>query len=303
MIALLGPVPYLVHHRGITHSVLLMPLWAWLLAVAFAWLGRRRFAWTAYYGVCLLALGIHILGDLITSYGTQVLAPFSTWAPGLDTTFIIDPWFSGILLTGLVLSWYVRPRLVAAGTLALITGVVLLQHTQYREARDVARAYAMDNGIRADRIVVLPQPLSWFNWKAVIVSGETYRQAGFNLLTDRPREDRGADQSWLTRLRAEYQPVEHARWTRHRQFGDGGQDPLARAVWSHKEFAFYRRFARLPVVNGVETVDEELCVWFHDLRFEVMDRASPFRFGMCRPRDGDGDWTLYRLSGDGRQLL
>ncbi|MEX0732418.1 MAG: metal-dependent hydrolase [Aquisalimonadaceae bacterium] len=303
VIALFGPVAYLTHHRGESHSLLLMPIWAGLLALAFAWVGGRRLSWKAYYGVCFMALGIHILGDLITSYGTQILAPVSTWAPGLNSTFIIDPWFSAILLGGLLLSVHRRSRAVAACTLLVIVAVVALQYSQYRKAVAVGEAYAAERGISADLVQAYPQPLSWFNWKLVVVAGEIYHQTRVNLLAGQPRPAPADDAAWLKRLRADYQPVDHARWTRHRRFGDGGQDPLARAVWAEGDFAFYRRFAALPLVYGVETLDDDLCVWFYDLRFTVMDITPPFRFGMCRPETHDGGWRLHRLGAGGRQAL
>ena len=40
----------------------------------------------------------HIASDLITVYGTQVLAPLSSLRASIGTTFIIDPWFTLVVL-------------------------------------------------------------------------------------------------------------------------------------------------------------------------------------------------------------
>src|SRR5881394_4146614 len=99
-----GPVEYLLNHRGVTHSLLLMPAWAigvaWLLAKVL----REPGGWRALYVVCVAAIALHIAGDLITNYGTMILAPFSDWRPGIGTTFIIDLWFSGTIVAGLIAS-------------------------------------------------------------------------------------------------------------------------------------------------------------------------------------------------------
>src|SRR5258708_2299182 len=83
-----------MNHRGVTHSLILLPLWslgvAWLLAK----LLREPAGWRALYGITALSIGAHIAGDVITSYGTMVLAPLSDWRAGIGTTFIIDLWFS-----------------------------------------------------------------------------------------------------------------------------------------------------------------------------------------------------------------
>ena len=77
-----------------------MPLWAVPLAWILAKILREPGGWKALYGVSVLAIGTHIAGDWITSFGTMVLAPLSDWRAGIGTTFIIDLWFSGIILAG-----------------------------------------------------------------------------------------------------------------------------------------------------------------------------------------------------------
>ncbi len=104
VISYAGPVAYLEHHRGVTHSVLLLPLWALLLSWLLAKILREPRGWRALYGITALSLAAHIVGDIITSFGTIVFAPFSDWRAAIGTTFIIDLWFSGIIVAGLALS-------------------------------------------------------------------------------------------------------------------------------------------------------------------------------------------------------
>src|SRR3954471_17519323 len=116
-----GPVAYLENHRGATHSLILLPLWALALSWLLARILREPGGWRALYGVTAMAIGLHIAGDLITSYGTMVLAPFSDWRVGIGTTFIIDLWFSGIIVVGLIASAIARRvRWPAVGALAVL---------------------------------------------------------------------------------------------------------------------------------------------------------------------------------------
>nr|WP_301289090.1 metal-dependent hydrolase [Natronocella acetinitrilica] len=297
LVNLAGPVAYLEQHRGPTHSLLLTPLWALVLALGFSLIRKRRFHWSAYFGVCLLALCIHIVGDLITSYGTQILAPLSNWSPGWNTTFIIDPYLSGILLVGFLLSLYWRPRTSAALTLAAATALVGYQATQNRAAMDIARAYADDAGLAVERIAVYPQPFSPWNWKLAISEAEAHHLARISLRRSSPWPDPGEDAAWWRQILASYQPVQAPVWTRHSQFGSGREDALAREVWSHEAFDFYRWFADLPALRTVDDHPERgTCVWFGDLRFQLEGLTPPFVFGMCR-RLVDEDWTLYRMRG------
>ena len=75
----LGPVEYIAQHRGVTHSLLLLPLWALPLSWLLAKILREPRGWRALYGVAAMSIGLHIAGDVITGYGTMVFAPFSDW--------------------------------------------------------------------------------------------------------------------------------------------------------------------------------------------------------------------------------
>ncbi|WP_139209245.1 metal-dependent hydrolase [Aquisalimonas asiatica] len=297
---LFGHVTYLENHRGITHSLLLMPLWAWLLAALCAVALGRRYTWRAYYGVILLGIFIHILGDLITSYGTQILAPFSNWAPGFNTTFIIDPWFSGVLLAGLVASLYWRPRVGAALGLAAVTALVLFQYTQYRTAVGVADGWARAQGYSQYTAEAYPQPWSAFNWKLVVDHGDVYDMARVNLRRDTVPADPGDDAGLLRRLWAAYPPVEDAVWERFARFGDETVEPLAREVWAQDEMAFFHWFASYPALRQVDQRNGDQCVVFEDLRFRLEGMDSPFRYGMCRGSADDG-WALYRMLDNGER--
>src|SRR5215210_3147697 len=129
-----SPLSYIHYHRGITHSLILLPMWAALLAVIFAviWKGKPR--WPAYFGISAIAIGSHILTDWITSFGTMVFAPFSDARYAIGTTFIIDLWFTGIILLGLLasLAWRESSRPAAVGLTVLAAYVgcqwLLQQH-------------------------------------------------------------------------------------------------------------------------------------------------------------------------------
>src|SRR5438874_11451929 len=71
VVAVVGPVAYLLNHRRVTHSLLLLPLWALGVAWVMAKLVREPGGWRAPYGLCVAALGLHVAGDVVTSYGTM----------------------------------------------------------------------------------------------------------------------------------------------------------------------------------------------------------------------------------------
>src|SRR5205085_6845605 len=130
-----GPVAFLENHRGVTHSLVLLPLWAVGVAWVLAKLLREPRGWRALYAISAAAIGLHIVCDVITSYGTMIFAPFSDWRAAIGTTFIIDLWFSGIIVAGLIASaiaW--RSRLPAVAALAVLVGYVGFQFAQRQHA-------------------------------------------------------------------------------------------------------------------------------------------------------------------------
>ena len=185
---LFGPVTYLLHHRGVTHSLLMMPLWAFPLAWLLAKLLREPGGWRALYGVCVLSIGLHIAGDWITSYGTMVLAPFSDWRAGLGTTFIIDLWFSGIILAGLLISaLFFKTRIPSVMAMLVLCGYVAFQFVQKEKALEFGARYAAERGLRGVSIAADPRPVSPFNWTVFISDERVHRIAHINLVRDTPR--------------------------------------------------------------------------------------------------------------------
>ena len=65
---LIDTLTYLNWHQGPTHSLILLPLWAWLLSRLFAWLTQRHGDWKLFFPPICLGIAIHIAGDFITSY-------------------------------------------------------------------------------------------------------------------------------------------------------------------------------------------------------------------------------------------
>jgi membrane-bound metal-dependent hydrolase YbcI (DUF457 family) len=104
---LAGPVAGFQHHRGITHSFIggfgLALLAATVLSTALRYRPYWRMLWLLYLGVLL-----HIWMDYLTSYGTQILLPFDAGRYTADAVFIIDFFYTGIIVTTLLLIRMVR---------------------------------------------------------------------------------------------------------------------------------------------------------------------------------------------------
>jgi inner membrane protein len=99
---LMGVEPYFWHHRGITHSLVMIPVLAILPVVLVAALFRTRLPWLAAWSVAVLGVGSHVLIDYTNAYGIRLFLPFRNDWPGLDSTGVIDLWIWAALLIGLL---------------------------------------------------------------------------------------------------------------------------------------------------------------------------------------------------------
>ena len=295
-----SPLAYLYHHRGVTHSLLMLPLWSVLLAWLCTLIWRKGPPWRAYAGVIAWGLGIHIVGDWITSFGTMIWAPVSDARLGIGTTFIIDLWFTGIILSALAACLLLRHSRVpaVAGMLALC-GYVSFQFVLQQRAVEFGVEYARAAGIGQSVVTALPRPVSPFNWMVIVEERDRYHYAFVNLVR---RETRQATPGAgiIQRLDAPYEPREQAKWVALERFGAEPRDAMtSQEAWGRPELAFFRWFAEYPVLYKVETGNPATCFWFQDLRFLTPGReAWPFRYGVCR--EADGPWRAFELGGDGR---
>ena len=107
---------FIRYHRGFTHSLVALPLFALAGALLGRYLGGDRW-FKPLFILGLVALGSHLLLDLATSYGTQALSPFSRRRFSLDWIFIIDPYFTALLLAGAIAALYLAPLGAPAGSL------------------------------------------------------------------------------------------------------------------------------------------------------------------------------------------
>lgn len=284
-----GPIEYLVSHRGVTHSLVLLPLWALIFCWILAKLLREPGGWRALYGVTALGLLAHIVGDLITSYGTMIFAPLSDWRAAIGTTFIIDPWFSGIILAGLVFSALLfKSRIPAVAASLVLAGYVGFQYVQKERALRLGGEYASSMGIKNAKVSVHPRPVSPFNWTVFVSDDETHRFAHVNLVRKEPRRYEPGE-GFVARLDSPYLPAEQAIWVARSRYGETDSG-LIKEAWNSDALSFFRWFADLPAFDGMG--EGSRCVWFTDLRFLTPGRDTmPFRYRVCRDRPG-APWRL-----------
>ncbi|WP_319585094.1 metal-dependent hydrolase [uncultured Pseudodesulfovibrio sp.] len=237
-----GPEFNLLYHRGISTSFFGTLFLALILAGIYKLVSRR----TPLVKIAVLfyALSLtHVWLDLITTYGTQILAPFSNHRFALDGAFIIDPILTLTALALILAAWLNKKR---RHTLALIgmawffvypllnMGMGAVLQNVYAQKLDA-------EGIAYDHVHVTPDALSPRFWKVVVTTGPDYLLDTMDLFgdlaPDAPLRFKRADKAFLRKL--------------------GEQQSM---------FSTYAWFTKWPYVEETTTSEGPLYV-FHDLRF------------------------------------
>lgn len=165
------PLLAIEYHRGFTHALVVAPAAAafvaglWLMHPAWRTWAKWKWLWAA----TLVAYLSHTLLDAATSYGTQLLWPFSRERFGWDLISIIDPVFTLPLLAGLI--WSLRRQRVRPAILALGFGAAYLAFGGIQHARATAaqRDIAAARGHRPERFEVMPTLANNVVWRAIYV--------------------------------------------------------------------------------------------------------------------------------------
>ncbi|MBI2816761.1 MAG: metal-dependent hydrolase [Acidobacteria bacterium] len=127
-------IAFLKIHRGVTHSVVMLPVFALVFGAITCILSRRKNKWLLFSMLYGIGIASHIFLDLITAYGTMIWSPVSYARYSWDVIFIVDLVFSGIVLLPQLVAWaysnraktFWRACAVWGGSLAVAGGIIVL---------------------------------------------------------------------------------------------------------------------------------------------------------------------------------
>ncbi len=184
-----NPWSMVTTHRGITHSILLVPLAAAALGAIWSRLSSAG-NFRTFFLLALVCLIGHVFLDVLTTYGTQIFEPFSRYRAGWGWVAVIDPVVTVALLAGGIAAWWIRGRHpaianhVALAGLLVTAGYVSLGGLMHAQAmREIARQTApLGKPLAAD---ATPQLGTIFLWRLLYNNGNIFWVARYNSLTGR----------------------------------------------------------------------------------------------------------------------
>ncbi len=272
---------YLLNHRGFSHSFILLPIFAILIASFVTFLLKNKIifknGWIQedatfkellkeFYPLALLGLFIHVCGDIITSFGTMFLYPFSNNRYESGSVFIIDLIFTGIIVLGLIFSAKEKnpAKKILVGRIFMIGLISYVSFTQYLKY-DVIREVKKNIQISSVNINDLhwksvPQMLSPFDW---LIMGFDEKTKDYHLVRINYFDDK-------------------SKWKIENYNTYGHTNPeRAKKVMEDKFYADYVWFLTDPVYHS----ENNECVFFQKAQ-NISNFRNPFVYGFCE-KDGN----------------
>jgi inner membrane protein len=177
-------------HRGISHSILFSLVAAFPIAYG---IGRtdwaRQFRFRRLWIFTFLCLFTHILLDTFTSYGTQLLLPFSDARLGFDSINVVDPVYTLPLLIGSVVVMLIpsmrskwRMRINTFG-LVLSTTYLLLTLFVKHEITSRFESDLQANGVGYQKVLTMPVGAANLNWYGVAKTADGLFMKKYNLFS------------------------------------------------------------------------------------------------------------------------
>lgn len=185
---LLDPVQALMVHRGFSHSFFFAALLAPVAGALLHRLHRERggsfgsWSWMVW---CVIVT--HILLDLLTVYGTQIFWPFTNHPYGLDSIFIVDPVYTLLLASGLLVT-LIRPNKRRALFIGLALSTLYLgwslvaKHTADRAMRTAFE----EAGFPVEQYISTPSPLNTVLWLGMARTTDSLATTTWSLIDGRP---------------------------------------------------------------------------------------------------------------------
>lgn len=167
------PLLFLEYHRQFSHSLVFIPCGGLLVTLALFWLPAQPLGFRQAYLASTVGLATHGLLDACTSYGTQLLWPFTNARISWDLVSVIDPAFTVPLLLLTIVAAGRQSRSCALAGLCWALGYLGIGYGQQQRVMDATLALAAARGHSAERLLVKPAFGNLLLWKSV------YRHDGY----------------------------------------------------------------------------------------------------------------------------
>ncbi len=168
------PLLFLEFHRQFTHSLFFIPIGALICALVFARFSRPNLDFKQTYLVCLLGYSTHAMLDACTTYGTQLLWPFSNERFAWNNIAVVDPLATVPLLVGVIAALKTGRNWFAQLGLLWFLGYLGLGYAQMSRAETVATSLAKERGHQPSEVTIKAGFANILLWKSIYIVDDVY---------------------------------------------------------------------------------------------------------------------------------
>tara|TARA_B100001059_G_scaffold91829_1_gene90742 strand:- start:19889 stop:20911 length:1023 start_codon:yes stop_codon:yes gene_type:complete len=168
------PILSLEYHRQFTHSLFFIPFGSLIFALLIFPLFKSSLSLKTVYFASLLGYATHGLLDACTSYGTQLLWPFSNERISWNNISIVDPLFTIPILIFLGIAIKTKKKIFSFFGMGWIIFYLSIGFVQYERALSAAIELATMRGHNAERLTLKPSFGNLILWKSIYKHKETF---------------------------------------------------------------------------------------------------------------------------------
>jgi len=169
------PLFHIEVHRQFTHSFVFIPAGALITVALLWWFLRRHLTFRELFLFSAIGFATHGLMDAVTSYGTELLWPFSDTRFSWNLLPIVDPLLTTVMAILAGAAFWYRSRLFGW----LFMGWLLLYLTagfvQRERGRSAMEEHAALRGDTIEQLVVKPTIGNLLLWRSTYISGDSVR--------------------------------------------------------------------------------------------------------------------------------
>ncbi len=214
------PILFLEFHRQFTHSLIFIPLGAFLCALCFYPFIKSKLSFSQVYLFSLAGYATHGLLDACTSYGTQLFWPFSNERVSWHLVSIVDPLFTIPIIIFISLAVYKKNVTFARAGFIYAVLFLSLGLVQKHRAELAIQVLAEERGHFIERVQVKPGFANRHVWRLMYEYDSHYYVDAVRLLWEVDfiqgasiqKLDVQRDFPWLPESSQQAKDIERFRW-------------------------------------------------------------------------------------------
>ena len=179
-------------HRGYSHSMFVHLL----MAIPFAWIChiifKKKHTFKLWYITWYLCFLTHTLLDCCTTYGTQLLLPFTNYLVGFNNIAVVDPFWTLPFMLILIVCLFIKrdqPSRLKWAWISVVYAGLYMSYTlvnKYNVHEHLSQELKNQN-IEADKLSTTPSMFNNWLWSGIATTQDSIYLCEYSVLQDNPK--------------------------------------------------------------------------------------------------------------------